>query len=104
VGRKQGISDQQLYDLTSFADSPHFSGIEKACLQYSEEMTRTPVAVPDELFAELRRYFDAEQLVELTANVALENFRARFNHALDIPSDGLCELPPNHPVRIGLGK
>ena len=92
-----------MYDLANFAGSPHFSGIEKACLQYSEEMTRTPVAIPDELFGELRRYFDSEQLVELTANVALENFRARFNHALDIPSDGLCELPSNHPVRRSIG-
>jgi hypothetical protein len=34
----------------------------------------------------------------LTATIALENFRARFNRALQVPSDGLCQLPAGHPV------
>jgi hypothetical protein len=30
--------------------------------------------------------------------IALENFRARFNRALQVPSDELCQLPADHPV------
>ena len=58
-------------------------------------MSRTPVEVPDDLFDELRRHFDDRGIVELTAMIAFENTRARFNRALHIESDGLCMLPDN---------
>lgn len=54
---------------------------------------------PDAVFEELKRHFDSGQIVELTAMVALENLRARFNRALEIPSDSLCRLAADHPVR-----
>ena len=66
---------------------------------YAEGMTRTPADVPDAVFAEIQALFSTEQIVELTAAIALENFRARFNCALKIESDSLCMLPPDHPVR-----
>jgi hypothetical protein len=57
------------------------------------------VDVPDAVFDELRRHFNDAQIVELTAMIALENLRARFNRALQVPSDSLCALPEDHPVR-----
>jgi len=69
-------------------------------------MTVTPVEIPDELFAELRKHFDDRQLVELTGAIAWENFRARFNHALGIESEGFskkayCPLPePRRPITM----
>ena len=68
-------------------------------LRYAEGMTRTPADVSDTVFAEIQALFSTEQIVELTAAIALENFRARFNCALKIESDILCMLPPDHPVR-----
>ncbi|MBI3245213.1 MAG: carboxymuconolactone decarboxylase family protein [Deltaproteobacteria bacterium] len=68
-------------------------------LRYAEGMTHTPPDVSDAAFEELRALFSPEQIVELTAAIALENFRARFNCALKIESDNLCLLPPDHPVR-----
>ena len=103
VGREAGITDAQLEDLAAFETSPHFDRREKAALRYAEGMTRTPAEVSDAVFAEVRALFTSEQIVELTAAVALENFRARFNCALKIASDDLCMLPPDHPVRK-LGK
>ena len=102
VGRDAGITDQQLEDLAIFESSPHFDRREKAVLRYAEGMTRTPADVSDEAFAEVRALFSDEQIVELTQAIALENFRARFNCALKIESDGLCTLPPDHPVRKAL--
>jgi alkylhydroperoxidase family enzyme len=45
------------------------------------------------LFAELRSAFCNAALVELTAHIAPENFRSRFNHALRIEAQGFCRLP-----------
>ncbi len=56
-------------------------------------MTITGQKVTDELFAEARRHFSEAQVVELTAAVALENFRSKFNVALGIESQGFCILP-----------
>lgn len=99
VGRQQGITDEQLADLSVFDKSPHFNASERAILRYAEGMTRTPAEVSDEVFEELKSYFTTKQIVELTGAIALENFRSRFNRALKIESDGFCELPANHPVR-----
>jgi len=60
-------------------------------LEYAALMTATPVDVPDGLFAELRRRFSEAQLVELTAAIAWENYRARFDHAFGIESQGFSE-------------
>jgi alkylhydroperoxidase family enzyme len=55
-------------------------------------MTVTGQKVTDELFARLRRQFSEPEIVELTAAVALENFRSKFNTALGIESQGFCLL------------
>jgi alkylhydroperoxidase family enzyme len=59
---------------------------------YAEAMTITGQKVTDELFAEVRRHFSEDQVVELTAAVALENFRSKFNVALGVESQGFCIL------------
>ena len=46
MGRKQGISEQQLLDLAHFEASPAFSALEKLVLRYAVAMTETPVEVP----------------------------------------------------------
>jgi len=60
-------------------------------LDYSVEMTQTPVDVPDEVFYGLRRHFNEPQMIELTAMIAWENYRARFNHAFGIEAQGFSE-------------
>ena len=52
-------------------------------------MTQTPAEVTEEVFAEASRHFSEEQLVELAATAAMENFRARFNRAFLVEAQGL---------------
>ena len=91
MGRKQGITEQQLLDLADFETSPAFSALEKLVLRYAVAMTETPVEVSDELFAELRKHFNPQQMVELTSAIAWENYRARFDHAFGIEAEGFSE-------------
>jgi alkylhydroperoxidase family enzyme len=99
VGRDAGISDEQLMDIAVFETSRYFDRRERTVLRYAEGITRTPADVSDAVFEELKTFFTAAQIVELTAAAALENFRARFNCALKVQSDNLCMLPPDHQVR-----
>ena len=48
----------------------------------------------DAEFEPLRRHFTVPQIVELAATIAIEHFRAKFNTALGVQSQGLCFLPP----------
>jgi alkylhydroperoxidase family enzyme len=92
VGRqRRNVTTEELSAVSHFADSPLFNEREKTALSYAEEVSRTPVRVSAELFERLKRHFNDEQIVELTASIAFENYRARFNHALDIKSDGFYE-------------
>ena len=91
MGRKDGITDQQRRDLAQFETSASFSELEKLVLRYAVAMTETPVDISDDLFAELRKHFTPQQLVELTSAIAWENYRARFDHAFGIEAEGFSE-------------
>ena len=54
----------------------------------AEAMTVTPADISDDLFADLRAHFSEEQIVELCATIALENYRARINRVFLIASEG----------------
>lgn len=64
-----------------------FSPAERAALALAEAMTVTPADISDDLFAELRAHYSEEQIVELTATIALENYRARINRVFLIESE-----------------
>jgi alkylhydroperoxidase family enzyme len=66
-----------------------FAPAEVALLRMADAMADTPSNITDELYQELRRHFSEEQLIELAATAALENFRARYNRVFDVRSDGL---------------
>jgi alkylhydroperoxidase family enzyme len=91
LARGEGISEEQLRAMPSFRESDLFDEEEKLVLEYAEGISRTPVHVPDELFARLRERFDEPQIVELTFAAGIENLRARVNWALGIGSQGYSE-------------
>ena len=53
-----------------------FPAAELALLGMADAMADTPAEVGDDLYAELRRHFSEEELMELAASAALENLRA----------------------------
>jgi AhpD family alkylhydroperoxidase len=91
ISRRWGLTDAELRALPGYRDSPLFSDLDRLVLDYAVGMSRTPVQVPDELFARLCRHFDVPQLVELTHLIALENLRGRFNRALGTGAAGFSE-------------
>jgi alkylhydroperoxidase family enzyme len=97
-GREAGFSFEKLAAVKDYESSDLFTPGERAALRYTDEMCQVSVNVPDAIFDELKRHYDDAAIVDLTATIALENFRARFNRALQVPSDELCQLPANHPV------
>jgi alkylhydroperoxidase family enzyme len=92
-GMQAGASQEKIGQVAEAARSPLFSDSERAALEYAEAMTITGRTVGEGLFDRLRTHFSEAAIVELTASVALENFRSKFNVALGIEAQGFCLLP-----------
>lgn len=105
--RGESVTEEQLRELPNFEQSQVFSPLEKLVLGYAAAMTRTPTEVTDDLFEALREHLKEAQLVELTTAIALENYRARFNHAFGMGSQGFsegyfCVIPEASPMMRGV--
>jgi alkylhydroperoxidase family enzyme len=87
-----GASDEKIREVPTWRESSLFSPVERDALEYAERVTITGEKVTEELFARLRGHFSEAQMVELTAVVALENFRSKFNPPLGIEAQGFCVL------------
>jgi alkylhydroperoxidase family enzyme len=87
---QSGVTEDKIRAVEQAATSPLFDETERAALAYAEAMTITGQRVGDDLFARLRTRFSEAQVVELTAAVALENFRSKFNVALGVEAQGFC--------------
>lgn len=75
--------------LHDYANSPLYSDAQRAALEFADRMTVTDKDVDDEFFSRLRRCYDDDQIVELTAVIAWENASSKFNRALRVPSQRL---------------
>jgi alkylhydroperoxidase family enzyme len=83
-----GLSDEEIAALRE-GRYESFAPPEAALLQMADALSDTPSNVSERLYAELTRHFSEEQLMELAANAAFENYRARSNRLFDVGSDGL---------------
>ncbi|MHB1568394.1 MAG: carboxymuconolactone decarboxylase family protein [Solirubrobacteraceae bacterium] len=90
ICRNSGFSDDELLALPRYRMSDLFTEREKAALDYTVAVMRTPVQVTDELFARVQEHFSEKQIVELTALLTLVNLN-RFNAAFGIGSAGFSE-------------
>jgi len=79
--------------LGDYRKSALLSVKEKLALELCERMTYTSKRVTDRFFNRLKRHYGEEELVELAAIVALENFRSKFNPVFAVESQGFCPLP-----------
>jgi len=84
---------EKLAEVTTWRDSTLFSEAERLALEYAERITYTDRKVDDALVDDLKKHFSEAQIVELTAAIAMENFRSKFNPALGIEAQGFCMVP-----------
>ena len=91
--RADGESEQRLYLLNAWRESPFYSDRERAALAWAEAVTLLPQSeVPDEVFEEARNQFSDEELVNLTMALVAINGANRLNIAFRT-------VPGSHQVR-----
>ena len=82
--KKAGESDERIFAVAAWRDTPYFTDAERAALALSEAMTRLSDrsdAVPDEVWDEVARHYDAQALAALTLSIASVNLWNRLNAA-----------------------
>lgn len=80
--REAGETEQRLYVLDAWSESPLYSERERAALAWTEALTLvSETHVPDAVFDEARQQFSEEELVNLTLAVVAINGWNRFNVA-----------------------
>lgn len=84
-----GVSDEKIDALGEYLNSDMYDEAERVALEFADSITLTGRDVDDELFARLQSFYNADEIVELTAAIAWENASSKFNRALRVPSQQL---------------
>jgi alkylhydroperoxidase family enzyme len=90
VGRKAGLTDEKLLAVRG-DDLSVFNETELLVIELADAMAATPSNISDDLYAALRAKFSEEQLLQLSGQIAFENYRARLNRVFDVGSDDIYQ-------------
>jgi AhpD family alkylhydroperoxidase len=87
--RAAGESEQKLYLLDAWRESPFYTERERAALEWTDALTLiTDGHVPDEIYDKVRPHFNEKELSDLTLAVVTINGWNRLNiSARTVPGD-----------------
>lgn len=80
--KKAGETDERIFSVAAWRDTPYFTDAERAALALAEAVTRIsdrPEAVPDEIWQEAARHYDEAGLASLIITIANVNVWNRLN-------------------------
>ena len=87
--RANGETEQRLYGLTAWRETPYYSASERAALEWTEVLTLlSETHVPDEVYERVREQFSEDQVLHLTLAIVSINGWNRLNVAArTVPGD-----------------
>lgn len=83
LGRKAGVTEEQIRDLASYEASGAYTDLERDVLRFTEQWSRD-ANVASDVMDRLKQSLSPEHLVILAATVAQANFTSRFNNAFGV--------------------
>jgi AhpD family alkylhydroperoxidase len=94
--RASGETEQRIYALNAWRETPFFSDRERAALEWTEAITRVAdTQVPDEIYERVRVHFEEPQLVALTFAAVAINAWNRLSITFRAPA-GTYQPQPVH--------
>jgi len=85
LAASRAIPARKIEQLRQFETSPEFSEAERAALRFAHAAGQVPNAVSDAHFADLRRHYDEEQVIEIVATLSFLGFLNRWNDTFATP-------------------
>src|SRR5215469_7122004 len=89
-----GVEDKKLAAVWEYQTSPLYSAAERATLDFALAAASVPNAVTDDMFAELRKHWTEEQIVEIVGVISLFGFLNRWNDTMATPLE-------DEPIAVG---
>jgi uncharacterized peroxidase-related enzyme len=89
-----GVEEQKLAAIWDYQTSSLFSSAERAALDLAVAGAAVPNAASDEMFIELRKHWNEEQIVEIVGVIAMFGFLNRWNDTLATPLE-------DEPIEVG---
>lgn len=86
IALEMGVTQEQVEAISNWKESGVFSDIERAVLEYTDEVAQN-VSVKDETFAALQKYLNEQRIVELTLSIGYWGMVARVLVPLQIEID-----------------
>jgi AhpD family alkylhydroperoxidase len=89
AAKKAGETDERLWSLGVWRESPYFTDDERAALALAEAATRPSDradAVPDEIWDEAADHYDEQGLAGVILMIAITNFFNRLNATIKEPA------------------
>ena len=89
IARKSGETDERLFSVAAWRDTPYFTEAERAALALTEALTRISDRadpVPDAIWNEAEKQFDQTELASLILAIATINVWNRLNVAVRQPA------------------
>jgi AhpD family alkylhydroperoxidase len=91
AAKKAGETDERIVGVTAWRESPYFDAAERAALELTEALTRladrSDDPVPDELWREVVKQFDEQQVSALILQIATLNLFNRVDIAVKERAD-----------------
>src|ERR1035437_8997377 len=77
--RAQGETEQRIYALNAWRETPFFTEKERAALAWTESVTQVSTSqVPDEVYEIVRQHLDEKEIVNITTAIVAINGWNRF--------------------------
>ena len=89
-----GVEDRKLAAVWDYQTSPLYSAAERATLDFALAAASVPNAVTDEIFAELRKHWTEEQIIEIVGVISVFGFLNRWNDTMATPLE-------EEPIEVG---
>lgn len=89
-----GIDETKLAAVWDYQTSPLYSAAERVALDFALCAAAVPNAVTDEMFAEMRKHWTEDQILEIVAVIAQFGFLNRWNDTLATPLE-------DEPIAVG---
>ena len=89
-----GVSEEKLAAVWDYRSSPLYSEAERVALDFSLAAGSVPNDVTDELFAEMKKHWTDDQIVEITGVISLFGFMNRWNDTMATPLE-------DEPIEVG---
>ncbi|MBR0719836.1 carboxymuconolactone decarboxylase family protein [Bradyrhizobium liaoningense] len=88
IARKLGETDERIFAVSAWRDTPYFTEAERAALALTEALTRLSDRadpVPDDIWNQADKHFDEAELATLLLAIAAINVWNRLNVAIKMP-------------------